>query len=332
MINEGILKNYPKFKVLKMADGINLENAKFTKRKKDINAPSTSLKKYGNYWFKLKKGNALFKTYDSDYNSELRELRIINELICQNLAKQIGVSYAEYEPAHIGKDNGLVTYNVLKDGQKLVPLAKFLRYDLSLKNNLVDISSAVTHYRDLGYNINSDVLYNLYTYIVFDALTLQTDRNNYNIYFILDKNTNTYTVSPLFDSEYAFNGEYLELSYTNKINTYDLLLKQYSYESKYLNIDYEMPGKTNTYYKNVINICNLAKSDKKFNNFLTNALKKFNTLLAINYVEEIGYEISQEYKDYLINLTAKTKTLIKKELSKPKDEYTTCLYEEYIKI
>ena len=36
MIKEGILKNYPKFKVLKMASGINLENAKFSKRKKDI--------------------------------------------------------------------------------------------------------------------------------------------------------------------------------------------------------------------------------------------------------------------------------------------------------
>ena len=332
MIKEGILKNYPKFKVLKMASGINLENANFTKRKKEVNAPSTSLKKYGNYWFKLKKGNALFKTYDSDYNSEIRELRIINELICQNLAKQIGIPYAEYEPAHMGEDTGLVTYNVVNDGQKLVPLAKFLSFDLTLRNNLVDISTAVTYYRDLGYNINSDVLYNIYTYIVFDALTLQTDRNNYNVYFILDKATNTFTVSPLFDSEYAFNGEYLELSHSNMINTYDLLLKQYSFESKYLNIDYEMPGKTNTYYNNVKNICNLAKSDKIFNDFLTNALKKFNILSAINEVEKLGYEISDEYKEYLTKLTSKTKALMKQELAKPKDEYTTCLYDEYIKI
>lgn len=332
MIKEGILKNYPKFKVLKMANGINLENVKFVRRKKDVNAPSTSLKTYGNYWFKLKKGNALFKTYDSDYNSEIRELRIINELICQNLAKQIGIPYAEYEPAHIGNDTGLVTYNVVKNGEKLVSLAKFLSFDLTLRNNLVDISTAVNYYRDLGYNVESSVLYDIYTYIVFDALTLQTDRNNYNVYFALNKETNTFTVAPLFDSEYAFNGEYLALSHTNMINTYDLLLKQYSFESKYLNIDYEMPGKTDTYYKNMINICNLAKSDKKFGDFLTNALKKFNILSAISKVEQLGYEISDEYKDYLIKLTSKTKALMKNELSKPADEYTSCLYEEFIKI
>lgn len=329
---EAILKNYPKFKVLKMADGINLENAVFSSRKKAINEPTTSLKKYGEYWFKLKKGNALFKTYDSDYNSEIRELRIVNELICMNLARQIGIPYAEYEPAHLKNDNGLVTYNVLNKGEKLVSLAKFLSFDLNLRNNLVDISTAVNYYRDLGYNINSSVLYDIYTYIVFDALTLQTDRNNYNVYFTLNKENNEFKVAPLFDSEYAFNGEYLELSHCNMINTYSLLLKQYSFESKYLNIDYEMPGNTDTYFKNVINICNLAKSDKKFGSFLVNALKNFNITSAINNVEEMGYEISDEYKDYLIKLTSKTKALMKKELSKPANEYTTCLYDEYIKL
>ena len=182
MNKEGILKNYPKFKVLKIASGVNLKNVSTISRKKESITPSTSLKKYENYMFKLNNGNALFKTYDSDYNSNIKELRIINELVCQNLANQIGISNAKYEPAHIDDDIGLVSYNVLKDGQKLISLTKFLSYDVSLKNNLIDISTAVTHYRNLGYNISSDIIYNIYTYIVFDALTLQTDRHTNNIF------------------------------------------------------------------------------------------------------------------------------------------------------
>ena len=52
----------------------------------------------------------------------------------------------------------------------------------------------------------------------------------------------------------------------------------------------------------------------------------------VRIIEEMGYEISDEYKDYLIKLTSKTKALMKKELSKPANEYTTCLYDEYIKL
>ena len=114
----GIIKNYKKFKIVKVPKGLDLRYAKFSPRQMGSSFTSTSTKKYGRWWFEIDNKKAIFKTFDSEYNKQLRELRMTNELICQALADQVGINHAKYEPASMGHDNGLLSYNFANKNQK----------------------------------------------------------------------------------------------------------------------------------------------------------------------------------------------------------------------
>lgn len=335
MINNGILKNVNKFSDIKLARGIDLTHANVMYRKKPTNQSNVSMQKYGHVWFRLTRGNAIFKTYDGVYKPELKKLRIVNELIVQKLAKQIGVPCATYEPASFYDDMGLVTYNFLKENQTLIPLADFLIPNADYDNNLVDIADACAFYQMLGYDIKKEeIILDMYKDMVLDALTLQTDRNNYNINLLKDNNDYSMSVSILFDNEFAYAIDTVSdlVKKGRDINSISILeiLDEYSVSAKTLNVQDEM-FKPRRYQKNVQNLVNLAKSNPQMLNFLKNALKNLSISKAIERVEASGVEISSEYKEYLTRVTRFTKMMFTRELKKPITEDTTYLYDEFIK-
>lgn len=327
----GILKNADKFGVLKMASGLNLQEFKTSKRTPDKNSSSTSIEKFEKVWFNLPNGKGIFKTFDSVYNKKIKDVRLINELLCQELLSFANIAHAKYEPAHLDEEYGLISYNVLKPKQKLVTLAQYLNFNRSLSSNLVDISIAFEHYEEKGYVIDKEqVILDLYKIIVFDILTFQTDRHSHNINFIFDDNNLEICVAPLIDNEYAFGIEQPYL--IQKSSSFNELIQQTAESAnriKSLDIAYER-YLDEKYKNNIFNVCNLAKSNKQMMEFLTNALRTININKAIKNVEQQGFIISDEYKQYLAMLLSKTKAKIKYELSKPKDEYTTMLYDDYL--
>ena len=335
-VESGILKNVNKFNNSKFSLGLNLENAKTLKRETNKNVKNASIKKYGQVWFKLAKGNALFKTYDGKYKPELKNVRIINELVCMELCKQIGIPHADYELAHLGKDTGLITYNFLKSNQNLIPLAEFLIPNMDLGNSLIDIMEACDFYKSLGYTINKEKIFlDVFQIMVFDALTLQSDRNNYNLNFIKNNKNHSFSVSKLFDNEFSFGVELIFDMAKEATNKKELkiqnILSEYAQSAKILNVQNEMYGDSRRYRNNLVNLCNLAKSNKKAGNILKNALKNLNINNAIKSVEALGVEITPEYKNYLSKTIHLTKSLFVNELKKPKNEDTTYIYEEFIK-
>lgn len=332
MIKNAILKNIGKFDVLKMPKGINLQHFQVLRRNPDYFEQGLSTKKYGDVWFKLPKGMGIFKTFDSEYNSNIRQLRIINELICQELCTQIGIRHAEYEPAHIENDDGLISYNVLKENQRLVTLADFLSFHKQLGNNLIDIIEAIEYYKYCDYEIDKeDIIFDLFKIMVLDCITLQSDRHNFNVNFIFDDDKIEITVAPLFDNEYAFNVENFRFIEPNDYLNNHKLLTHFASHSKFLNVESELAYSEKAYRHNIVNLCNLAKSNKQMHIFLETTLNDLSIIKAIKNVESQGYIISTEYKAYLIKLVNFTKDIFKREFLKPKEENTTYLYDEFIK-
>ena len=310
-----LLKNAEKYMNSHLCRGIYLNNLKTEPRVQE-EKKSKSVK-MGNVWFIVNGKKCLFKTYDGKYKKELKNLRIINELICCELCNQINLSHATYLPAHHSKKQGLITPNFLSDNQKIITLAKLLEIDNTLENNLVDINSALKLYEKCGIKINTkQIIFDLYKILVFDALTLQTDRNNYNINFIYDKTQNTIFGAPLFDNEFAFN---IDNIFDDELppSSFNSLLKNYSQSSKFATVLSERLVNTKTYFNNIKALCNLAKANPEYYKFLTSALKKLNITKAIIFVEKMGIEISPEYKQYLKGIISGTKRMFTIELSKP---------------
>ena len=184
---------------------------------------------YYNKWFNLKKGKAIFKTFDTQ--EQTKNNRIVNELICQELAKQVGLSCAEYELANLDGETGLVSYNVAKNNKKLINGVELCFYaGLKYCNNCIyEYKEAAKIFAQKNSDVNvRQIVLDLYKIAVFDCLTMQTDRHDKNLFFITDSKHNL-KVAPLIDNELAFKGNmlyyYTILKSISKENIMDIELE-----------------------------------------------------------------------------------------------------------
>ncbi len=292
-----ILKNQEKKYNLCFLD-IDLKNVKTTKRSTKISNIGVSTSKYGNVWFNLPNGKALFKTYNS-YREDIKNYRMINELVCCILAKQVGINCAKYQPAHIKEDKGLISYNILNKDEKLINCEQVLRKGFYREPTLFNIADALEYYENAGYKVNKkQIILDLYKMIIFDALTMQTDRNTYNIHFIVDKQANL-KVAPLMDNEFAFFGEFF---YPDK-ETYDMtkddFLIQYAVDGKYLTIEKFGIFKKFDYLDNLKDIVIYAKKNKAMKDIFVNIISNINIDNAINELHKYGIKVDKNYSNYM---------------------------------
>lgn len=318
---KAILKNTEKYGNIKLAKGLLLDETKTVKRGGEI---GVSTKKYGKVWFCLPKGRAIFKTYDDIFCFDIRQNRIVNELLCKELCNQVGIKCPEIEPASKNGVEGIVSYNVAKRGEELIDamdLGRLVRFS-DFTNSLEDYAYIADELQSLGYNVNKkQFVDDIYKICVFDFLTMQTDRHESNLFFIKDKKEREIKVAPLIDNEFAFCGKALiKFISKNYIEENDVK-EQYQNFSSFIRI------KTN-YCLNLdtraTEIATLAKNDKRFKKILSDIVQKMNIKTAINKVENMGYEIAPEYKEYLENITEYSTELLLnkyKELKVDKSKY-----------
>ena len=308
MENKSILKNTEKYDVLKLAKGIDLK----TFKKKLSSTPHTgiSTETYRDYWFvdKHSKKRGVFKTYDKDNVLELVEQnRIVNEMLCCEIGKQIGVPVAEYKPAHIDDKIGTISYDVAGKREELISAYRLLglNTDIDLKY-FVKILKDSCNKKQLFYE-RKTMIFDLFKMMVFDSLTFQEDRRGGNIHFLINKNSRQIRLSPLIDNELAFGAKFCNafMHYKNieEINTITFLTNHGRYmdmtfsESQHYEID------SKKRYKSVVkSLVKFSKKSKLLENFLDNAIENFDIKSAIQNVEAQGYEISDNYKEFLINL------------------------------
>lgn len=191
MINKDyVIKNIEKYNDIKLAKGLDLMS--YSTKKRHINkyvGVGVSTEIYGERWFRLPKGDAIFKSFEGQYGEDIREIRMLNELICQELCKQVGIKCAEYESATFGDTQGLVSYNIADKNEKLESLHQFMkRVHLYSEPNLEDLSEVLNRYANRGYRFDKQqMILDVYKMIIFDFLTLQTDRNASNVNVLVQK-------------------------------------------------------------------------------------------------------------------------------------------------
>lgn len=316
MTAKGILKNVNKFNKIKLAKGVDIALFVTDDRKCDKHSIGISTETYGDKWFLTPKGKALFKTYDSSYGYKMRNIRMVNELLCKELCDQIGLDCAEYEPAHIRGLDGLLTYDIAgKD--RLVSLESFLKIKKNTTANLYETSCIIDKYLIKGYNINkSEVIKGLYKTILFDTITLQTDRNISNINFIYNSKTKTYKLAKLIDNEFAFCGEFFvcECDYKN-LSNYDFrdIINDYSLTAKIFTFNDSYYANKSRFKNNIEYLVLYAKKYPAFNKLLKETLQNIDVKEAFNNLEKKEIEINNEYKEYVCAIVDEVKNVIIKK-------------------
>ena len=296
-----ILKNKEKFKQIKLAKGLDLKQYSLEPRE-NIHRLGISSKPYGSKWFVLPKGRGIFKTYDGDKDFDvIRKQRIINERLCYILAKQVGIPCAEYEPANIDGVNGLITYDITNEDEIIMTLKEW-----EIKNCFESI-------------YEENFVFDLLKMVVFDTLTMQSDRHNDNVHVIYNKKTKSVRVSPLIDNEMAFCAKILALSYDGRTDE-TTFFNAYSEKAFYFIIHNENSPGINKFEKNVTKIAKIAEKDKKFKNLVESYINNMDIKKAIKQVEEDGYIIHSFYKEYICKVHDYAKQMLIEKLNTVKKE------------
>lgn len=319
MIKQGILKNLKKFNNIKLAKGINAQFFVTERRIVNMYSVGISTETFGDKWFLTPKGRAIFKTFDSDYTGNIRNIRILNELLCKSLCDQIGLDCAEYELAHIENADGLLTYDI-SEGKKLISFSKFMSISKKLSPNLFDCAVAIDKYVEKGYKINKkDIITSMYKTILFDALTMQTDRNAQNFNLLYNSKKREFTPAKLIDNEFAFCGEllssWIENDYGYNFKMHDILY-EYNMTSKMLTFDDDYVASLNHLRENIENLVLYAKKHTSLMKILGDVLKKIDGKKAFEDVEKTGIAVNNDYKKFVCFIIDDVKEMILHEKSK----------------
>ena len=296
---KAILKNKDKYFDIKLAKGIFLNDESAVNREGGKGISSTT---YGSVWFILPKGKALFKTYDDIFFPDIRKNRIVNELVCNQLCKQLNIACPEMLPAHLGTYTGLASYNILKDNEQIIDgiglgkLTKTRHFD----NVFEDYATMINKLSRMGYKIDkSKTIIDIYKMCILDILTLQTDRHEENIMFIINNKTKELKLAPLLDNEFAFMAKRL----TNVVYSSNEYLEEHI-ERLYILARNEFLIKTKkedtaSVERIVRQFTNLAKQNPNFEIELKHIICNIDIKDAIKKVKGMGYNISKEYCEFM---------------------------------
>lgn len=324
-----ILKNVDEFdKDIKLANPVKFYFDSPTEERETGRIKSASSRTFGHLWFLTPKGKAIFKTYDRALDMCPPNIRMLNEIVCFRLAKQIGLNCAEYEPASFIKliyeksIDGVVSYNFVKKNEKLITASNLYNrveedYDYTfygLKNLFHDEELQKFNFDE------QNIFYGLYSYIIFDILTLQADRNRNNIGFIFDEDYNV-TLAPLFDNEFAFLGKDINYIPTfKKLNSIIPLLEEAECsDSIYIKRNPKRNVKT-MLKQNVKQVVEFALNDKNAKKIFLTMTNKANLKEVFKTLENEGYQINPDYKAYTLKLFNFAKNYLKCEYKKFKQE------------
>ena len=337
---EAIIKDKKRYKLIKFPKGMDLTDCKVEKR--SSNNLGVSTKRFGKNWFVTKRGKALFKNYDIDKTG----LRIVNELLYDELAKQIGLPVAEYLPAdyksypieyllRVDKDqikkpdpeeivHGLVSIKVTKSNEQLFSGQQLLDYDSFWgAETLEDYMKALDIFEEgEGYYVDKrGIKSQFYKMMTLDYLTFMEDRHCMNVCFIKNDKDRYLIAAPVIDNEMCFAGKslWLDGQYDGKYLS-DISLKEFlAIHAKGMRLfvnnetDYTaLSSAKEVYETNVKALVELATKSKNMKKFLSETVENIDINKAFENVEKQGYEVTPEYKEYVNNLMKVSTGMFKK--------------------
>ena len=331
-----ILKNIKKYNNIKLARGLIIDSARTRVRQGSFGVSTSD---HGDTWYMLQKGKAIFKTYKSDLSDgffdSVQKLRMVNELICYELSKQVGVLCAEYELANYKGEQGIVTYNVAKRGENLMDGYEFLhgmepRDDMIYfyESTLEDYHDAMQLYIEDGYKIDVDkTLKTMYKIALFDCLTAQSDRHSSNIFFLVDEKKKTIRIAPLMDNEFAFNvknfDEYVHRTMHFNEKNEDSFVKCLRFLTDQLNFQDYDEGLTSIFAQNAREIVRVAMINEEYAKIFKQILKDFKLKNAIDAVKSKGVKINPYYESYMLMAEKEIKKMIRRNIRMYKEKPAT---------
>ena len=314
------LKNIEKYNNIKFAKGLVFDTARKRNR---VGNSGISTQKHGDKWYMLPKGRAIFKTFDDsdsgDFFHSVRNMRLVNELICYEISKQIGVICAEYELATKDGETGVVTYDVRKSGEQIIDASTlFFEADIEPVFGFRSYSDALDKMIAKGYKLNKQkILMGIYKLAIFDALTLQSDRHDSNVFFLIDEKKRTLRFSPAIDNEFAFNIKYFdEVASIKKITEADFNVNLENISDLLYLLGADGEETDYPFNENIKQIVRIAKSNEKYAQVFMDMVKSFNLQQVLDKVVNMGIKINRHYEDYLYMGEKIIKTKIKKEITR----------------
>jgi hypothetical protein len=309
-----------KYTDIKLAKGVCIDRHNHTAR--EVADVGVSTKSFGKVWFYMPKGKAIFKTYD-DFQNEIRDLRIVNELLCYELSKQMGIRCAEYELACLDEIiTGVVTYDVATKNEKLVNSKElFIRQNIKDAQDLNEYYKLLKKYVEQGYKVDLDkTMKDLYKICLFDSLTMQSDRNSSNVFFLFNEQNKTIKVAPLIDNEYAFNTQNLNRELKDNYDIYEtLFVDRLDYIYKMITVD-NVLREDSSFRENITKLTHIAVTVPEYGKIFKDFVKGFNVKKALKKLESQGVEVGPRYKEYLFMTEKIIKDIYKQELAKTKNK------------
>ena len=300
---------------------IDLINHSFTSRHNQniTSHPNTGIssRTFGSKLFVVEGQTAIFKTFDSKILSNVKEERINNEILCYHLAKRLGMNVAKCDYAHYDQYNGIISYNFLKENDKIVDGDTLLGINDSVfleTNTYFNYDLTLPQFAELfGYKLDKkQIMFEIYQLLVFDFLTFQSDRNKGNVNFVISDNTLSF--APLFDNEFAFAT--MQLSKEKAENKTYASCKEFI--DNYTNSTIKMSvygaqrlGYLKPYQEEAEDIVNLARKNPQYAEFLKKALSIDISAVIYELVATNQLKISPNHMERCIKCFEMASELIK---------------------
>ena len=305
-----VIKNYKTYNTnIKLATSLILSYKKKSFRDGTV---GVSTDEFGKFWFSTPRGKVLFKTGEKR-NSEIR---LLNEVICYRLAKNMGIDCAIYQPAQMDnkeKTLGVASFNFLHKGEKIISLSELLGMKaLNVHPTMETLLPALKQYDgELEFDF-AQISESVYKMSIFDLLTFQSDRHLGNISFIINNN-NKAQLSPLYDNEYTFF-EICRFSFDPNYNSVYEFVDNFFYGDRAMHVhETKQYSGIKGFNKFASQIVSVAKSNSDYKKILIKMLSKADIKKVYTELESEGFLINEDYREFTTQLFDFAKTsLVKK--------------------
>lgn len=277
-------------------------------------------------WFYVPE-KVVFKNYKTSklrYQSSVKNLRMMNELICTKLAEQIGLKSAVYKPASYKGVKGLVSYNFIRTNEE--------KLDTIAVGSLSELEAYLDDRKQSGYKFDlKQITDEFFRLIILDCLTLQVDRHCFNVMLLANKEDKSVRLGNVFDCEFAFGADMFFGIEKSTLEDFGVFNDKFKFEKVIDKYDLSLIFKTiisegydcltcvpmehsDKYFKNrVFDCCEYAKYHNAMD-VLLDVLKKVDVKKAIEELKKEGIEIG-EYANYVHGFVNYTKKQFGKQLS-----------------
>ena len=349
---KAIIKDKKKYKLIKIPEGLSLNDCETERR---TGSTGVATERFGHKWFITPRGKVIFKTYDINEDG----LRIVNELLYDELAKQIGLPVAKYIPAQyksyplsyilrVDKDEipkpeplrthyGLASVNVTGKNESIYTGEELLDYDdfFGLET-FVDYMQALDNFKEgEGYYVDKrNIKSQLYKMMVLDSLTFMEDRHCMNVIFLKNDKDGYLVAAPVIDNEMCFAGKYLwfkDYGEYKNLNLTKFMAAHGNEMCMYVNNDVKHAPREKRYEENVKALVKLSDKSKNMREFLDKTLETIDIDKAFENVEKMGYKVSIAYKNFVKNLMLISTDTFKKHIMQSTEQKQTETKDELTK-